>query len=125
MGQVVTEPSARVGKVWNGCRLFRRQENKISDSLNVNCFKKLFFELCLAADLREDQFYQLLQQLLGGHPGVEHGGDVLDICLKGPGGGTQVAEDIGDDIGQSWLAVVALAVIIKSLALPGKQREKS
>lgn len=91
----------------------------------MNSFKNLFFELRLAANLREDQFYQLLQQLLGGHPGVEHGGDVLDICLKGPRGGTQVAEDIGDDIGQSWLAVVGLAVIVKSLVLPRSQREKS
>lgn len=66
-----------------------------------------------------------MQRLLGGHPGVEHGGNVLDIRLKGPRWGTQVTEDVRDDIGQGRLAVVAFTVIIKSLVLRKKpEREK-
>lgn len=79
----------------------------------------------VATDLREDQFHQLMQRLLGGHPGVEHGGNVLDIRLKGTGWGTQVTEDVWDDISQGRLAVIVFTVIvIKSLVLQRNQREK-
>lgn len=80
----------------------------------------------VATDLREDQFHQLMQRLLGGHPGVEHGGYVLDIRLKGTRWGTQVTEDVWDDISQGRLTVVVFTVIvIKRLVLRRNQREKN
>lgn len=78
----------------------------------------------LAPNLREDQFYQLFQWLLGGHPGVEHGSDVLDIRLKGARWGAQVSEDVGDNVSQGWFAVVVLTVIIKSLVLSKKKNQR-
>lgn len=94
------------------------------------CFLILFLEIILlivchvATNLREDQFHQLMQRLLCGHPGVEHGGNVLDIRLKGTRWGTQVTKDVWDDISQGRLTVVVFTVIIKSLVLRWNQRRK-
>lgn len=71
----------------------------------------------VASHLSVDELDQLLQQLVGGDQGVEHACYVVDVRVEGAGGGAQVAEEVGDHVGQGRFAVIAIAVIIKSRIL--------
>lgn len=87
MGQVVTEPRARVGEVWNGSRLQGKEWFNKNTEVEHAMFRQVLSDIqteCTAPNLRVDQFHQLVQRLFSSNPGIEHAGNIFGIGLKGP-----------------------------------------